>query len=418
MKHLVPPKLVQLRHVFQSFSIWIGLFVLGSFLFSNSSAAQTANYFADYDFSKIDAAAKRIPKTIPLTPKRITQYLASLGTNDLEKVRAFYVWLTNNVQYDMAALKQDKRINQTNQHILERGKAVCWGYATFFKTMCDQVGISAAIISGYSKGTVTETYDLSEVDHAWSGVKINGEWHLLDATWGAAYVVNHNNFIPSYNDDYFLPPASRFLLKHLPADPVWQLLDCPISPNDFQLSDDYILALAQSSTTCYALQDSLTAWEQRPHELQTLYSAFNAYRFHPIPHNKEQVGHKLMDYEFYLSQQAEQLRGKEEQIDVLLATQQKIIDNALIAQQYINLYNHHKENLGYTYLNYATTLSRKAIPLENQGDYQGILAIYDRMYSYLQTGKGILLRLPSNFHIQTALAQCEDTLEVIAHNRS
>ena len=70
--------------------------------------------------------------------------------------------------------------------------------------------------------------------HAWNAVMLDGEWKLLDCTWGAGFV-NGNDFHRSYSDFYFCADPKEFLTSHFPDDEKWQLVDRPISRADFDV---------------------------------------------------------------------------------------------------------------------------------------------------------------------------------------
>jgi uncharacterized protein (TIGR03000 family) len=43
--------------------------------------------------------------------------------------------------------------------------------------------------------------------HAWNAVKLDGEWHLVDATWGAGGIKD-KQFVKKFKDYYFLAPIN------------------------------------------------------------------------------------------------------------------------------------------------------------------------------------------------------------------
>lgn len=57
--------------------------------------------------------------------------------------------------------------------------AVCDGYSSAFKLLCDKFGIDCAFIVGTSdQGNGSE-------NHAWNAVKLEEEWYAMDVTWNA-----------------------------------------------------------------------------------------------------------------------------------------------------------------------------------------------------------------------------------------
>lgn len=58
--------------------------------------------------------------------------------------------------------------------MLVEGKVVCEGYAKAFAYLCHCVGINATTVTGYT----------TQGNHMWSTAQIDGEWYMLDATYG------------------------------------------------------------------------------------------------------------------------------------------------------------------------------------------------------------------------------------------
>ncbi|MBI1779758.1 MAG: hypothetical protein HYR66_00005, partial [Sphingobacteriales bacterium] len=64
--------------------------------------------------------------------------------------------------------------------------------------------------------------------------KLNGQWKLIDATWGSGYTdYASGQCHKSRNEQYFLGDPAFFIYKHLPIKPEWQLLDSAITANQF-----------------------------------------------------------------------------------------------------------------------------------------------------------------------------------------
>ena len=138
----------------------------------------------DKDFSTIDAYVLKAPQSITSSINQLSKYLTEPYNNELDKVRSIFTWIIHHIDYDEKAYNDDNlRINKSNEDVLRRRKAVCYGYSTLFKELCEAANISAEIVSGYSKRSTDAISNLGEVSHAWNSVKIEGKWYLLDATW-------------------------------------------------------------------------------------------------------------------------------------------------------------------------------------------------------------------------------------------
>ena len=57
-----------------------------------------------------------------------------------------------------------------------------------------------------------------ESNHAWNAVRLDsGEWHLLDACWGAGYV-DGVTFYRKFKPEFFTSSAEQFRERHFPKD--------------------------------------------------------------------------------------------------------------------------------------------------------------------------------------------------------
>jgi len=350
------------------------------------------------NYAKVDSYALKAPKSISKNLPELTKYLASDYTTDLEKVRSFYTWIIHSIDYDKSAYKKGRRrINRSNADILDRKQAVCFGYTTLFKAMCEQVNIPSEIVSGYVKDRSTGVANLSTVDHAWNAVKIDSTWTLFDLTWGSANEQEDKEM-------YFLADAKDLIYSHLPADPMWQLLDCPIPPGIFKKADAYVTAKLRDQASCFNFQDSLATFLKLSKIERQIKTTKNAYYFNPIVENESEIGHTYMDYVSVLSDQAAALELTDSTV-AIKAIHLKIIATAQEAQKYIDLYDHQKENLAYSHINYAIARSKE---VKNHKDQAAVLA---EMLSHFEKAKEMLEALPKNILLENALAQIESYME-------
>ncbi len=149
--------------------------------------------------------------------KKITANIPS----DSLKIKAIYTWITQNINYDHQFRRQkegDTTLTQEAYNVLKRKKAVCVGFSKLLKSMCAVQNIEAVVVYGYAKG---QGFIYDYEGHAWNVVKLNHNWYLLDATWGSSGNLSAEKYL-------FSDPIS-FLETHIPTDPMWQLMDKPIT---------------------------------------------------------------------------------------------------------------------------------------------------------------------------------------------
>lgn len=71
--------------------------------------------------------------------------------------------------------------------------------------------------------------------HSWNAVYINGTWGHVDANWGARGVIKKLRKLHYRLDEYFfLPDPHHFICDHFPNDQQWQLLERPITLDEFE----------------------------------------------------------------------------------------------------------------------------------------------------------------------------------------
>lgn len=151
------------------------------------------------------------------------------ASSKYEKARAIFIWIANNISYDV-----DYKIYDGDATFRLR-KGVCAGYSALYQELCRRAGLEVTTISGISKDiTYKKGDDLESKKHAWNAVKDdNGRWFFVDATWGAGYV-NGGVFTRKLAAYWFDPNPSIFALSHLPSDSDWQLIEKPVSRNEFE----------------------------------------------------------------------------------------------------------------------------------------------------------------------------------------
>ncbi|TCI84737.1 transglutaminase domain-containing protein [Tenacibaculum sp. M341] len=196
--------------------------------------------FKHVDFTKADniASLNKGQKltNLPLLAHKLTSKL----TTDIEKFRAIYKWVCNNIHYDFNAFntinKKRRKLSEKEfliwnksyrktvyKRLLKRKKTMCTGYAYLIKEFCFIVGIESEIIDGYGRSVVANVNSLELANHSWNAIKLNDKWYLCDATWSSGYMDGDKFFVKSYNDGYFLTDPVFFNKTHYPLNKEWLL---------------------------------------------------------------------------------------------------------------------------------------------------------------------------------------------------
>lgn len=377
-------------------------FLVISFLLLMNQIALGQPEILDADFNKMDTHSRKIPELAEKTVESIVTYLIEPTNNDYEKIRGIYSWIIMNITYDNAALKSGfYRINQSNADILKRRKAICFGYAKLMEAMCKFAEIDCEVIIGYAKGIPNTSDDLKEINHAWNAVKLEGKWFLIDATWAAGTAQLPNIFGNNEGGNYFLSEPKLFIINHLPANHIWQLLDCSITASVFKKGQFQIKEASKEGRSCINFQDSIEVFRQLSWHQQRIKTMEFAYRDNPVEKNKTELAQTYMDYEGELSAIAERLENTEH-LDSLFDLQTEMIAICSKVAKMTTLYKSQVENCAYTHINQGVAISKREITKRED---------LELMLQYFQTAKAFLESLENSFFINDGIERCDTYIE-------
>ncbi len=206
-------------------------------------------------YASIDALALKLPDSSATTVDKIAGYINTHFTTPTEKTRAIFIWIANNIQYDvvnMFALNfYDDPVENINRP-LRTHKGICVNYASLFTAICNEVGIRSLVVAGYTKQRGFVGY----IPHAWSASVVDGNWYLFDPTWGSGYVES-NVFVRKLNEGYFKATPETFITTHMPFDPLWEFLYYPVNTEDFFTGK----TIQDKSKPYFNYPDSIRAYE-------------------------------------------------------------------------------------------------------------------------------------------------------------
>jgi transglutaminase/protease-like cytokinesis protein 3 len=220
--------LIHRKHVF---------FVCSLLILFNHSYAQRSD-FLSINFNHADSVANRYGGHSLVNPRQLVTNLTHSLPRDVEKLRAIYKWVCNNIEFDYSLYLENKQkrerltpeeFAQWNQkfnkrlfsELVEHRRTVCTGYAYLLRELCSYAGINCVIVDGYGKTSRKSKYP----NHSWNAVQLNNKWYLCDATWGSG-VVNMTNleYEKDYKEIYFLTDPVVFARTHEPLDKAWAFL--------------------------------------------------------------------------------------------------------------------------------------------------------------------------------------------------
>lgn len=181
------------------------LYTLNTFLYSQEKKV---------DYKKADSVALNFQRNKYYFYAETAQELAENFTTEKEKCRAIFRWITNNIKYDFDVMNSNNC--EDPQVVYKRKKAVCGGYSSLFKAICEEAKIECKIIIGQAGCT-------DNCWHAWNIVKLDGKWYAMDVTWASGHLTNviKGTVKKSYNNDYWMADYKLISKDHWTNDSYW-----------------------------------------------------------------------------------------------------------------------------------------------------------------------------------------------------
>jgi hypothetical protein len=173
-------------------------------------------------FASIDKYARQCPKAAAESLEFLSNYLQVGTESDLDKARAIFVWLTENIVYDDNAFNSGRDGDNSAEGVLRSKKAVCEGFSNLFLALGQRMGLEIEKVVGYAKGYgYSSGMKFKETDHAWNIIKIDGKWRIFDATWGQGNGENVNGKLQSkkeFDEYWFNVDPFEAIFNHFPQD--------------------------------------------------------------------------------------------------------------------------------------------------------------------------------------------------------
>ena len=134
-----------------------------------------------------------------------------------------YKWICQNIDVEY---NQNEQLEVT---VYREGKANPKGMSKLFILFCSYLQVESKLISGYIK-----TANLKKIESYWNYIVINGNYYLVDTSFGAGYY-NETIFLKYYSDLFFATKPEYFINYHYPHDNEYQFLSQSYSLENFDL---------------------------------------------------------------------------------------------------------------------------------------------------------------------------------------
>ncbi|OHX64061.1 transglutaminase domain-containing protein [Flammeovirga pacifica] len=198
---------------------------------------------------EVEESAKYAPKHATTSVAALADYLTANENTDRQKALNIYTWIVHNIELDIKAYTEKKVHYETAEYVLKKRKGISHDFANLFLKLCESANIETHLITGHiftdNKSITTNFY---KANHSWNSVYLDGEWHLVDVTWGCGVISKQQTkssffkkksnfyrpqFISKVDYSYFCTSPKLFIETHLPSNPVWQLLEYEVTVQDF-----------------------------------------------------------------------------------------------------------------------------------------------------------------------------------------
>jgi len=218
--------------------------ILITLLVCYNLASAQPYFVTQTDFSKADSVAALYPKHDLKNLKLLSDKLTLPFSNEEEKFRAIYKWVSTNISYDYKLNQQNQREREKLMDagereawnkkmakrvftmLLEKHRTVCTGYAYLVSELAAFAGISCVIVDGYGRTAQSNIGGSGTANHSWNVVQLMGKPYVCDPTWSSgAYDQEKKEYLMAYRDEYFLPDPELFVRSHYPLDTTKMLLN-------------------------------------------------------------------------------------------------------------------------------------------------------------------------------------------------
>ena len=191
------------------------------------------NILAKLDREKLKKIVSSCPKRTSISLNNFREHLKKVTNNLTEEEKAYtlFYWMSQNIKYDAQGYFSGVyRVEPEETY--NRGCSVCSGYSRLFKYIGDYLGLNIICVNGYAKGYGYKPNEKISNNHEWNIIKLNNILYQIESTWGAGYLIG-NEFKQELCEYYFCPKPEQLISTHLPEEDKWQLLNPPISKEEF-----------------------------------------------------------------------------------------------------------------------------------------------------------------------------------------
>lgn len=200
--------------------------------------------FEKLNFDKAEYIANKYKGENLYNLPKLTYNLTSSLNTEVERFRAIYYWVCNNISGEYNLINKNERAIKKFKNnpkalglwnnkfkkelftiLLKKKETICIGYAYLIKELSNLAGLECEIIYGYDQLNSIKNKNIDAPNHSWNAIKLNGKWYLCDATWSSGFLdLSTFLFEFEFDNSYFLMDPLEFIKSHKPVNEQWTLL--------------------------------------------------------------------------------------------------------------------------------------------------------------------------------------------------
>lgn len=173
--------------------------------------------------------------SVKAQPEALKGVLQEINYSE-DTLRSIFDFVAKNIDYDLkmvSKIPEYKNRQEILMAAIKRRKGICEHYAELLHQLLLYHGYDSHLVSGYLRENDRIN---TEFGHTWNAVRLDSGWYLMDATWASGYVEDMK-FYKKYDPTWYLVKPEKMLETHFPYDPLWQLIDYPVSHEAIKIGD-------------------------------------------------------------------------------------------------------------------------------------------------------------------------------------
>lgn len=215
--------------------IYIFVFLLFIPFVSNVKESYYSLLLGNIRSTEVNKAITNLPQRQKLNILQMCLQMKNVGDQykltTEETAYLIFKWISQNIEVDC---KNYDGKYQSALTTYNSGKGGFVGISNLFLTICLRLNIHSELINGYIKSMKNaDGKIIAEEEHVWNLIVINDNNYLVNPTLGSG-TCDGNSYIKKFNDFYFATKPEFFIRTHYPELSDYQLLDKPISHDEFK----------------------------------------------------------------------------------------------------------------------------------------------------------------------------------------